>query len=151
MARVLIVFNTRTGNTEAIASLIAEGVRFAGCEAKVIDTGKVTKEGELEDCDGLILGAPTYHGEMTRAMKNLLFLGEKADLAGKAGGSFGAYGWSGEALGRIHETMRNIYKMNMMAEPLRLKDASLGGAMKMAQDYGRGVAEKALAGCEGQK
>ena len=46
-------------------------------------------------------------------MKQLLFIAEKAELEGKCGGSFGSYGWSGEAPPRIYETMKNIYKMNM--------------------------------------
>jgi NAD(P)H dehydrogenase (quinone) len=69
-------------------------------------------------------------------------LAEKAGLAGKAGGAFGAFGWSGEANDRIYETMKNIFAMEMVSDPLRLKDASLGGGMKMAQDYGRQVAKK---------
>jgi hypothetical protein len=38
--------------------------------------------------------------------------------------------------------MKNIYQMNMVNGPLRLKSSGLGGGMKMAQDYGREVAEE---------
>jgi hypothetical protein len=38
--------------------------------------------------------------------------------------------------------MKNIYKMDMVSIPLRLKSADLGGGMKMAQDYGREIAQK---------
>ncbi|MDX2451534.1 MAG: nitric oxide synthase, partial [Desulfosarcina sp.] len=79
---------------------------------------------------------------MVPGMKTLLFMAEKAELEGKVGGSFGAFGWSGEAPDRIFETMKNIFKMNMVSIPLRLKSANLGGGIKMAQDYGREIAEK---------
>jgi hypothetical protein len=38
--------------------------------------------------------------------------------------------------------MKNIFKMNMVGGPLRLKASSLGGGVQMAQDYGREIAEK---------
>ncbi len=62
----------------------------------------------------------------------------------KIGGSFGAFGWSGEAPDRIYETMKNVFNMNMVKDPLRLKSASLGGGQQMAQDYGRDIGQKLL-------
>lgn len=46
---------------------------------------------------------------------------------------------SGEALERIYGTMKNIFKMDMVSGPLRLKSSVLGGGRQMAQDYGRKV------------
>ncbi|MEN8689373.1 MAG: nitric oxide synthase, partial [Desulfobacterales bacterium] len=83
----------------------------------------------------------TYHGDLMQGMKTLLFLAEKAQLEGKIGAAFGAFGWSGEAPGRIYGTMENIFKMKMVKEPLMLKSSSLGGGLQMAQDYGRQVAK----------
>ncbi len=142
MAKILIVYSSRTGNTKAIAELIAEGVRFTGNQAKLVDVKDIKKEADLEDCDGLIIGSATYHGDMMQSMKTMLFLAEKADLEGKAGGSFGAFEWSGEAPDRIFETMKNIFKMDMVKGPMLLKNADLGGGIKMAQDYGKETAEK---------
>ena len=142
MGRVLIVYATRAGETKAIADLIAEGIRFEGGEAKVVNVTDVKKEADLEGYDGYVFGSATYHGEMMQGMKTMLFLAEKVGLGGKAGGSFGAFGWSGEAPDRIYDTMKNIFKMDMVSGPLRLKSASLGGGMQMAQDYGREIAKK---------
>jgi NAD(P)H dehydrogenase (quinone) len=142
MARALIVYATRTGETKAIADLIAEGIRFTGAEAKCADVAGIKNEADLEGYDGYIFGSATYHGEMMQSMKTMLFLAEKVNLAGKAGGAFGAFGWSGEAPGRIYNTMKNVFNMNMVNDPLMLKSASLGGGIKMAQDYGRKTGEK---------
>ena len=142
MAKALIVYATRTGETEKIANLIAEGIRFSGHEAEIKKVTDVKKEDDLKGFDAVVLGSPTYHGEMVQGMKTLLFMAEKAELNGKVGGAFGAFGWSGEAPDRIFDTMKNIYQMNMVSAPLRLKSSGLGGGMKMAQDYGREVAEK---------
>jgi len=142
MAKALIVYATRTGETEKIGNLIAEGIRFSGHEANVVKATEIKKEEDLKGFDAVVFGSPTYHGDMVQGMKTLLFMAEKAVLEGKVGGAFGAFGWSGEAPDRIFDTMKHIFKMNMVSIPLRLKSANLGGGLKMAQDYGREIAEK---------
>ena len=142
MAKVLVVCATRTGETLKIGELIAEGIRLSGHEANVMKVNAIKKETDLQGYDGLVFGSATYHGGMIQGMKTMLFLAEKAGLEGKAGGAFGAFGWSGEAPDRIFDTMKNIFKMNMVGGPLRLKASYLGGGGQMAQDYGREVAEK---------
>lgn len=140
MSHVKIVFASHGGETEAIANLIAEGVRISGHQATVVDVDDIKKAGELNDCDALVLGSATYHGQMIKSMKTLLFLAEKACLEGKVGGAFGAFGWSGEAPERIYNTMLNIFKMKMVSGPLALKSSKLEGGIQMAQQYGRDVA-----------
>ena len=142
MSKALVVCASRTGETRQIGELIAEGLRFSGVDTKIVDVKEITKETDLQGYDALVLGSATYHGEMLQGMKTLLFLAEKASLEATVGAAFGAFGWSGEAPDRIFDTMRNIFKMNMVTEPLRLKSSSLGGGLQMAQDYGRSIAQK---------
>lgn len=142
MAKALVVYATRGGDTQSIADLIGEGIRFQGGEATVQNATQIKKEEDLEGFDGYVFGSATYHGEMMQGMKTLLFLAEKPNMKGKVGGSFGAFGWSGEAPGRIFETMKNVFGMEMVNGPLRLKSASLGGGTQMAQDYGREIGKK---------
>jgi flavorubredoxin len=145
MARALIVYTTRTGETQKIGELIAEGIRIAGHEARVASDKEIKKETDLEGYDAYIFGSATYHGDMMQGMKTLLFLAEKANLEGKIGGAFGAFGWSGEAPGRIFGTMENIFKMKMVKEPLMLKSSSLGGGLQMAHEYGEMVVRELAA------
>ena len=142
MPQVLIVYATRTGQTKRIAELIAEGIRFGGVVAKVVNANEMRKESDLDGYDAYIFGSATYHGEMMQGMKTLLFLAEKINLEEKPGGAFGAFGWSGEAPDRIYDTMKNIFQMDMVSGPLRLKSAALGGGVQMAQDYGQEVGKK---------
>jgi flavorubredoxin len=142
MASILIAFATRTGATRKIGELIAEGLRFSGHTVKMMDIKDVKSENDLNGYDGYVFGSATYHGDMMQTMKTFLFLAEKAALAGKVGGSFGAFGWSGEAPERIYGTMENIFQMDMVGGALMLKSADLGGGIAMAQDYGRRLAAK---------
>ncbi len=131
-----------TGETQSIADYIAEGIRFTGAEAKVVDAAQLKNEEDLEGYDAYVFGSATYHGEMMQAVKTLLFLAAKVNLEGKVGASFGAFGWSGEAPDRIYDTMRNIFKMEMVGSPLRLKSTVLQGGPQMAQDYGREIGKR---------
>jgi flavorubredoxin len=139
MGKALVVYSTRTGETKSIAELIAEGIRIQGSDANVVNVTAIKKEDDLQGYDAYVFGSPTYHGEMMQSMKTMLFLAEKADLEGKVGAAYGAFGWSGEAPDRIYDTMKNIFKMNMVRGPLRLKSSSLGGGVQMAQEYGKEI------------
>lgn len=142
MAKVLVVYATRTSSTRDIAELVAEGIRFSGNEVVIVEVKDIKSEADFEGFDGYVFGSPTYHGEMLQSMKTMLFLAEKANLEGKVGGAFGAHGWSTEAQDRIYNTMKEVFKMDMAKDPLLLKSASLGGGVQMAQDYGKEIGSK---------
>jgi len=142
MAKTLIVYATRTGSTQKIGEIVAEGLRFSGQEANVVNVKDIKSEADINGYDAYVFGSATYHGDMMQGMKTFLFLAEKADLENKIGGSFGAFGWSGEAPERIYDTMKNIFQMDMIGSPLMLKATELGGGISMAQDYGRQLAKK---------
>jgi flavorubredoxin len=139
MPKALIVFATRNGETEKMAEIIGEGMRFSMVDVTVKNVKEFKKAEDLEGYDAYIFGSSTYHGEMMTSMKSFLFLAEQVDLKGKTGGAFGSFGWSGEAAERIFDTMKNIYGMNMVSSPLMLKTVAIEGGLKMAQDYGKEV------------
>ena len=145
MAKALVVYASRSGQTQRIAELIAEGLRFAGLEAEVKSATEIKKADDLAGYDAYAFGSATYHGEMMESMKTLLFLAEKAGLEGKCGGAFGAFGWSGEGGERVYQTMLHVLKMNMAGDCLRLKSAVLEGGIPMAQGYGRSLGSKVAA------
>jgi flavorubredoxin len=139
MGKVLILYASRSNETKSIAELIAEGVRISGHEVEIKKTSQIKSEEDLKGYDGYAFGSATYHGEMISSMKQILFIAERAELKGKPGGSFGAYGWSGEAPGRIFDTMQHVYGMKMVSGPLMLKASWVGGGNKAAQNYGKNI------------
>ncbi|MGW8193743.1 MAG: flavodoxin domain-containing protein [Desulforhopalus sp.] len=142
MAKALIVYSSRTGETRKIAEVIAEGLRISAVEVSLKDVTEIKRETELDGFDIYVFGSSTYHGIMMDRMKTFLFLADRADLKGKIGGSFGSFGWSGEAAERIYDTMKNIYGMDMVSTPLMLKTRSVAGGINVAQDYGKELAAK---------
>ena len=89
MARILIVYSTRTGNTEKMARLVAEGAVAAGADVAVKPVEKAEVE-ELLEADGIILGSPTYYGHSSGAMRRFIddSVRYHGELAGKVGGAF---------------------------------------------------------------
>jgi len=142
MAKALIVFATRWRGTKKIADGIAKGIRDNGIEVDITNVTRIKNESDLEGYDAYIFGSSTYHGEMMQPMKTFLFLAEKAKLEGKVGGSYGSFGWSGEAPGRIFDTMKNIFKMDMVSGPLMLQYCTTEEEAKTAFDYGKEIGGK---------
>jgi flavodoxin len=145
MKKVLIAYDSRTGNTEKMAEYVAEGIRMGGNEATLKKISALKKEADLAGYDAYVLGCPTYHRDMTGGMKTFLFLMQKASLAGKVGGAFGSYTHSGDAPGIIYDTMEYVFKMKMSdLGSFNLKEALVDGSegLRACQDYGKGINEK---------
>ena len=145
MAKILIVYDSRKGNTEKMAEFIAEGIRIKGDEATVKAINSIKKENALQGYDGYVFGCPTYHRDITGPMKSFLFLVEKANLADKVGGAFGSYTHSGDAPAIIFDTMEHVFKMNMTnLGSFNLKEDLFGKeeGLRACQDYGKAISEK---------
>lgn len=89
MAKVLVVYYSRTGNTKKMAELVAEGVGQAGADVELKSTGE-TKVEDLLAADAIIAGSPVYYGLMAAELKELFDESVKyhGRLAGKVGGAF---------------------------------------------------------------
>jgi NAD(P)H dehydrogenase (quinone) len=91
--KILIVYDSKTGNTEKMASAIAKGAEKMGAEATV----KRVEQTKLEDllsADGIIMGSPTYFGQMSAKLKALIDESVKIHekLTGKVGAAFTSAG-----------------------------------------------------------
>jgi flavorubredoxin len=145
MKKVMIAYVSRTGNTAKMADYIAEGVRFAGVTADIKKVTEIKNAKDLGGYDGYIFGCPTYHKDMTASMKTFLFLAEKANMTGKIGGAFASHTHSGESGPMIAETMRYVFKMDMVdlgALSLKQDIVNTDEGLKACQQYGKNLGEK---------
>lgn len=87
--KILVVYDSFTGNTEKMAELIAQGVEEAGGEVRVKRVENVDL-GEVIGADGIILGSPTHYGTMTAGMKEFIYKTDQihGKLEGKLGAAF---------------------------------------------------------------
>src|SRR5438034_8473177 len=69
MAKVLVLYDSASGNTAKMAGLVAEGAAsIAGVEVRLRKVDEATAEDVLW-CDGLALGSPTNMGLLSWKMK----------------------------------------------------------------------------------
>ena len=141
MSKAVIIYDSRSGNTGMMAKAIEEGMKEAGIEVSSKRTVNATA-GTIRDVDAVVLGSPTYHKDMIASMKTFLFEMEKADLKGKVGAAFGSYGWSGESVQMMTDTMKHIFGMNVIEPGLKMLRRPGEGGLKQCQEFGKKIAEK---------
>ena len=87
--KVLIVYDSRTGNTEEMAFAISKAVEKQGLEPVLKRADEATVD-ELPQVQALILGSPVYYGQPTAKLKQ--FIDESIKYHGKlthlVGGAF---------------------------------------------------------------
>jgi NAD(P)H dehydrogenase (quinone) len=93
MAKVLVVYDSRSGNTEKMAFAVAEGVKAKKAEAIVKKVEETSVE-DLVDHDAIIMVSPTYYGQMSGKLKELVDKSVEVygKLEGKVGGAFTSSG-----------------------------------------------------------
>jgi NAD(P)H dehydrogenase (quinone) len=87
MAKILVVYDSKSRTTEAMARAVAEGVG----EGAVLRRAEETGRDELLSADGIVLGSPCYYGSMAASVKQALEKITPDDLGkleGKVGGAF---------------------------------------------------------------
>lgn len=71
MAKGIVIYYSRSGNTRQMAQLIAESMNQAGLRTDCKSVSEVRAE-ELLDCDAIVIGSPTYYGQMAAPLKQLI-------------------------------------------------------------------------------
>ena len=139
MSKVLILYDTRTGNTGRMARAVAEGAKsVGGVEVALKRVGE--GGGELTDADGVILGSPTHNTKPSQAMKRLLSGLSKVPLKGRVGGAFGSYGWSGEAPGIMVQALKG-QGVRVVGGAVRARRTPGTSDLAKCRDLGRAVSE----------
>jgi len=142
MKEILVLYYSRTGNTEKMAKAVAEGAQTNGKNRVALEF-HIEPE-ELSRFDAIVVGTPTYHHEMPIDFKKLF---EEAamksqNLKGKIGATFGSYGWSGEAPGLILEIMKNRFDILVIEPPLLGKYVPDEKILAACKDLGKRISEK---------
>lgn len=97
MAKVLVVYYSRSGNTESMAKTIAQAIARENLDVDCKKVEDVSPD-ELLDMDGLVVGSPTYYGTMAAEIKR--FLDDSIKHHGKLDGKVGAAFASAAAMGQ---------------------------------------------------
>jgi flavodoxin I len=141
MNKILVLYYSRTGNTEKMANAIAEGAQSSG-DVEVELNYHVETE-SLSAYDAILIGTPTYHHDMPIDFKNLFedAAVQGISLKGKIGAVFGSYGWSGEAPKLLLEIMKNKFEMQIVEPPLLAKYTPDQNTLNACRSLGKRISE----------
>ena len=105
MSKVAVVYWSGTGNTEAMASAVVDGVREDGAEAELF-TASEFDASMLSSFDAVAFGCPSMGSEQLEDSEfEPMFNSCEGDLGGKKIALFGSYGWGdGEWMRSWEET-----------------------------------------------
>ena len=93
MSKVAVVYWSGTGNTEAMASAVVDGVREGGAKAELF-TASEFDASMLSSFDAVAFGCPSMGSEQLEDSEfEPMFNACEAKLSGKKVGLFGSYGW----------------------------------------------------------
>ncbi len=145
MAKILILYDSQTGNTEKMAEAVAEGARTV--PNVEVELKYYARPDELAQADALVFGSPTYYHDMTLPIKQMLEEAAKANiqLKRKVGAAFGSYGWSGEAPELILEILKNRFGMQIVELKAMALYTPNEAKLDECRKLGKLVAEKTAA------
>lgn len=91
--KTAVIYWSGTGNTEAMAQAVAEGMTAAGAEAVLLTPDQV-QPGDLNAYGAIAFGCPAMGSEVLEEMEfQPMFDACKRSLGGKRVALFGSYGW----------------------------------------------------------
>ncbi len=97
MSKVAVVYWSGTGNTEAMANLVAQGAKNAGAEVDIFTPTQFGPD-QMDQYDAVAFGCPSMGAEQLEEEEfEPMFQSCQPKLSGKTIALFGSFGWGGGA------------------------------------------------------
>jgi flavorubredoxin len=146
----MVIYHSHSGNTEACAELVAQGVREAGdLDVTTVNTDQAQRVDmhELALCDGLAIGSPDYASYVAGTIKQLfddLYIAKRDGIAvsGKPCVLFVTHGGGGKAaelMERLAGKYGGLTVLGDVFSCLRAPEAGCPEALALGQKLGRHV------------
>ena len=139
--RAVVVYSTMWHSTEKMATAIADGLRSAGTQVKVMSLEANTRSDVATEilCAGaLVVGSPTINNQMYPAVADVLCYLKGLRPKNLLGAAFGSFGWSGEAVAQINEQFAAM-KLELAADGLKLKYVPSDADLEKCFGYGAAI------------
>lgn len=141
MSKILVIYHTLSGNTEAAAEYIAQGAREIADEVEV----KLAKEADAEDlrsCGAIAVGTPDYFSYMAGMVKDFFdrtYYPTQGQVAGKPCVIFVTHGGGGRAKDSI-QSICDSFEFDVLTGPVMIKNSPEGEDVVSLKDAGRKLA-----------
>ena len=144
--KAVVFFDTMWHSTEKMAMEIADGIRAAGADVRVMPLEAYNRSdvaAEILDAGALVAGSPTINNEMYPRMADVLTYIKGLRPQNKIGAAFGSFGWSGESVAKINEYLEAM-KVELIHPGLKIKYIPTEEALVQCFELGKLVGEKLL-------
>ena len=140
MKKTAVVYWSGTGNTEAMAKAVAEGMESAGAQVTMLTPDQV-KASELSAYDAIAFGCPAMGSEVLEEMEfQPMFDEVKRSLGGKSAALFGSYGWGDGEWIRTWAEDAEAAGARMVVEPVMANGSPDGDAETACAALGTALA-----------
>ncbi len=118
--KVLVIYHSQGGNTEAAAQVVAEGVRSVEGVESILKNAFETNADDLTCCDAVCFGTPDYFSYMAGMLKDFFdrtFYPTQGQVDDKPCGIFVTHGGGGKASESVEKICRS-FKFNHVSETI---------------------------------
>ena len=141
MAKTVIIYWSGTGNTEAIANAIANGVSQIDSDVTVLSVNEANED-DVINADKVLLGCPSMGAEELEEYEFKPFYDSiKDQLFGKPVALFGSYDWGDGEWMRTWEAELNELGADLFEESF-IHHLSIDGEEATAEEFGNKFASK---------
>ena len=141
MKKTAVIYWSGTGNTEAMANAVLEGMKSAGAEALLLTAAEVDPAA-VGSYDAVAFGCPAMGDEVLEEMEfEPMFSSCKGYLAGKSVGLFGSYGWGSGDWMRSWEKDCDDSNVSLAVPSVICCEAPDEAALEACRAMGRKLAE----------
>lgn len=139
--KAAIIYYSMTGNTEAMAQAVKNGLESAGCEVDLMEVSAANAQDALT-YDLLALGCPAMGSEQLEELEFEPFFSElEGSLSGRKVALFGSYAWAdGQWMLDWAERAENAGAMLATGKGLAVYDAPDADGVAECEALGRALA-----------
>lgn len=137
--KIAVVYWSGTGNTEAMANAVLEGVREAGADGTLF-TASEFDASMINTYDAIAFGCPSMGDEQLEDSEfEPMFEACRANLSGKRIALFGSYGWGGGDWMRSWEAVCDEDGANRVADSVICCDSPDDEAIEACKLLGKAL------------
>ena len=140
MSKIAVVYWSGTGNTEAMAAMVAAGAKEAGAEATLFTAAEFSPD-LMDQFDAIAFGCPSMGAEQLEESEfEPMFTACEGRLSGKNIALFGSYGWGDGEWMRSWESSCNDDGANLACDSVICNEAPDDDALAACRELGASLA-----------
>ena len=140
MSKIAVVYWSGTGNTEAMASAVAEGASGKGADVSLFTAAEFSAD-QVDSYDAIAFGCPSMGAEQLEESEfDPMFTDCENSLKGKNIALFGSYGWGDGEWMRTWESRCGADGANLVCDSVICNDAPDEDALSACRKLGEALA-----------